>query len=255
MNRISLICCLTLLSCFPHVSAGQTTLNATVRDFRVTHPNMLTRSEFSFSVFEFDKGIVLPDLGDDGKPVFNSGDSPFKTVTNEADFSQWFNDVDGVNLSTEVELLQQENGTIGSRTVPFGPINGQLFDEGEAPDVYNMHFTMELNTEFTYRGGESMSLQSDDDAWVFIDSRLALDAGGAHDLNAGVESVRLDSLGLEVGENYPLDIFYAERASRGFFYITTDIELRNIPEPSGVVLALPAVTVLTCSRRSDQRRR
>jgi fibro-slime domain-containing protein len=53
----------------------------------------------------------------------------------------------------------------------------------------------------------------DDDMWVFVNRRLAIDLGGLHTPRSA--SVELDSIalghGLVVGETYPLHFFFAER--------------------------------------------
>ena len=57
----------------------------------------------------------------------------------------------------------------------------------------------------------------DDDVWIFINGKLAIDLGGLHVATSG--SVDLDqaaaTLGIEKGLVYPLDLFNAERRSYG----------------------------------------
>jgi len=88
----------------------------------------------------------------------------------------------------------------------------------------------EIHTTFTYQGGETFGFTGDDDLWVFIDDRLAIDLGGVH--GAMSASVGLDTLGLTVGNTYDFDLFFAERhTSASSFRIDTSIRL----EPTGVI--------------------
>src|SRR5262249_60251463 len=76
-------------------------------------------------------------------------------------------------------------------------------------DPHNFHFTFELHTKFTYKGGEKFTFIGDDDVFTFINGKLVVDLGGVH--SAETKNVNLDDLGLEVGQVYPLGFFYAER--------------------------------------------
>ncbi len=201
------------------------TLTGTVRDFKISHPD--------FEDFNgVNLGIVKDELGADKKPVYNGG----VTTTGAANFNQWYNDVDGINLSTpfSIELTDPDSDGIYTYTNnAFFPIDNMLFEnEGNA---HNYHFTFELHTKFTYEAGQTFSFTGDDDLWVFINDHLEIDLGGVH--GAMTASVDLDTLGLTPGNTYSLDLFFAERHTfASNFQIETSIEL--ITDPCAVVRAV-----------------
>lgn len=61
--------------------------------------------------------------------------------------------------------------------------------------------------------GLSFSFRGDDDVWVFIDKRLALDIGGQHGPIGG--DINLDKMNLLEGHAYQFDMFYCERHTPG----------------------------------------
>jgi fibro-slime domain-containing protein len=83
---------------------------------------------------------------------------------------------------------------------------------------HNFSFTSEIRYWFRCEAGKSYTLDvaGDDDVWVFINHRLAVDLGGIHMPVAG--SVTLDdttaaSYGLAPGNVYEVAVFQAERQS------------------------------------------
>ncbi len=60
----------------------------------------------------------------------------------------------------------------------FWPLTGLGF--GNDGNGQNFHFTTELRYFFQYKGGETLSFVGDDDVWVFVNGRHAVDIGGVH---------------------------------------------------------------------------
>lgn len=195
------------------------TLEGTIRDFQDTHPDFE-------STIGTDRDIVTTQLGDDKKPVYAHGTEGTLTTTGQANFDQWYRDVDGVNLSKKhsIELVKQADGTYKYQNNQFFPINNELW--GNFKDDKNYHFTYEIHNKFTYQGGEIFTFSGDDDVWVYIDGQRVIDIGGVH--NSQSQTIELDTLDLVEGETYSFDFFFAERHYReSNFTITTNIALEN----------------------------
>lgn len=204
----------------PTTASSAIVLNATVRDFNDTHP------DFEKGISGLVTGLVQSQLGADGKPVF-VGPNGRGAISSTASFNQWYNDVPSVNLKTTIPIELREttpgSGVFSFLSNSFFPIDGQLF--GNQGRSNNFHFTLELHTNFTYRGGEVFQFTGDDDIWVFINNRLVVDLGGVHSAASG--SVNLDTLGLVKDSTYKFDFFFAERHTFGSnFLLQTSIALQ-----------------------------
>lgn len=84
---------------------------------------------------------------------------------------------------------------------------------------HNFNFCFETHADFVYAKGQTFSFRGDDDVWVFLAGRLALDLGGLHVPMPG--KVVLDTLHdangdvLVPGKTYPFDFFFCERSPNG----------------------------------------
>lgn len=113
----------------------------------------------------------------------------------------------------------------------------------------NFYFTSEVRYLFRFVGGETLSFYGDDDVFVFINGKLALDLGAPHERLAGdvtlpaaggtsaswvisaidpvdgttltVGSGMSPALGLEAGKIYEIAIFHADRHPRESNYQLT----------------------------------
>jgi fibro-slime domain-containing protein len=203
-------------------------LPATVRDFHRTHPDFE-----AYTTNYVATGIVQPLLDADHKPVYAPAGATACT-SGPAAFADWYHDVLGINQPLPVTIHLVESSPGSGRYVydsdAFFPIDGQGF--GNEGFNHNFHFTTEIHTSFKYQGGESFTFRGDDDLWLFVNSRLAIDLGGLHE--PVMQTVNLDQraseLGLVRGQTYAMDIFHAERHTvASTFHIETTIDCFVVP--------------------------
>jgi fibro-slime domain-containing protein len=149
-------------------------------------------------------GLVLDTLDADRKPQYNpdipditGGSNPM--ITSADTFYDWFHDTPANTVST---------GTLPLTEDPYTGLFGYASDHYEIVPGEG-GFTTEIHSEFVYEQGQVFSFLGDDDVWIFIDGKLAVDIGGLHQDETG--SVNLDDLGLTPGKTYNIDMFHAER--------------------------------------------
>ncbi|MDX2019563.1 MAG: fibro-slime domain-containing protein [Deltaproteobacteria bacterium] len=200
---------------------------ATIRDFGDKHPDFENPMLIHSQVI---KGMVKATLDNDGKPQYVAT-NPI-SATSAQTFSQWYRDVGGANEKFSVVLPLQETtpGVFVYENNLFFPIDGKGF--GNQGRDHNFHFTTEIRGGFKYRGGEKFTFKGDDDVWVFVNGKLALDLGGIHGAETAVIDfdARAGELGLTVGKVYPLVVFHAERhVTQSNFRMETSIECLSVP--------------------------
>ena len=206
------------------------TLVGVIRDMKDTH------RDFERLCCGDTRGAVTTTIGTDRKPVYAGTGPTFGTnngpelMSGPAEFNDWYRNVDGVNSPFLIYFffVPGAGGVYTFHSREFFPLDGMGW--GNQNRNRNFHFTTELHTRFQYRGGETFHFTGDDDVWVFINDRLAIDLGGVH--SAEDAQVNLDArateFGIQVGQAYALDFFQAERhTSESNFRIETNLDFVN----------------------------
>jgi fibro-slime domain-containing protein len=150
------------------------------------------------------------------------------SIKSATTFDQWFNTVEGVNkeIVGELPLTLDATGYSTFDSKAFFPIDGQGFGT-TAGQQHNYHFTTEIHVTFKYEAGQKFSFRGDDDLWIFVNNKLALDVGGQHQALFGEIDfdTQATALGITPGNSYSMDIFHAERqTSESNFRIQTNIK-------------------------------
>jgi len=94
-------------------------------------------------------------------------------------------------------------------------LHGNTAIKGTEMAPANLFFCFESHADFYYDPSQVFYFRGDDDIWIYINKKLAIDLGGTHLAAPGKIDLgaKAKDLGLEEGELYPIDIFFCDRRS------------------------------------------
>jgi fibro-slime domain-containing protein len=107
-------------------------------------------------------------------------------------------------------------------TATIPPEFGYEFTPEPGGALHNFYFTSEIRFRSRYHADTSQHIDfsSDDDGWVFVNGRLAIDTGGKHTPYHSQIAINESNLyGLSDGDVFEIAVFHADRSAKGSSFL------------------------------------
>ncbi|MBO7583547.1 MAG: hypothetical protein J6T20_07125 [Treponema sp.] len=171
---------------------------------------------------QHDYDTVKEYLDDNKKPVYNSENAAnILSITSADSFAQWFITSEDINreVRTSISFISDDSDSMQYKyeNRGFYPVDNKGFGDSEGYDTFwhNFNFTVESTFYLLCKKDTpiTISCESDDDLWLFINGKLAIDQGGRHGYYTETITFTAEDYNSNAGDYLEVKLFKADRGS------------------------------------------